>query len=107
MYLVGDIRQPAKAYQLLFRIHLLRDQGASEGNGFRKLPPAGYTAQVFPQIPRGKSSWVGDGFTWVRIPSKVFHIIQKRHAVTGLFGPRNAKKARNSGLFRTCIIFGK
>jgi hypothetical protein len=40
-----------------------------------------------------------DAFTLVRIPSGVFHIIQKRHAVTGLFGPQNAKKARNSGLF--------
>ena len=28
-----------------------------------------------------------DAFTLVRIPSGVFHIIQKRHAVTGLFGP--------------------
>ena len=28
-----------------------------------------------------------DAFTLVRIPSKAFHIIQKRHAVTGLFWP--------------------
>ena len=36
---------------------------------------------------------LGDGFTWVRIPSKVFHIIQKRHAVTGLFRPSKREKS--------------
>ena len=36
---------------------------------------------------------LGDGFTWVRIPSKVFHIIQKRHAVTGLFCPWKREKS--------------
>jgi len=36
---------------------------------------------------------LGDGFTWVRIPSKVFHIIQKRHAVTGLFWSSKREKS--------------
>jgi len=33
-----------------------------------------------------------DAFTSVRIPPKVFHIIQKRHAVTGLFWPSGREK---------------
>ena len=36
---------------------------------------------------------LGDGFTWVRIPSKVFHIIQKRHAATALFRPSKREKS--------------
>ncbi len=34
-----------------------------------------------------------DAFTLVRIPSGVFHIIQKRHAVTGLFRPSKREKS--------------
>src|SRR5699024_2034309 len=36
---------------------------------------------------------LGDAFTLVRIPSKAFHIIQKRHAVTGLFRPSKREKS--------------
>ena len=39
-----------------------------------------------------------DAFTLVRIPTDGSRIIQKRHAATALFGPQDAKKARNSGL---------
>ena len=49
-----------------------------------------------------------DAFTLVRIPSKAFHIIQKRSRRDGPFSAlKTRKKPGIPGFFRTCIIFGK
>ena len=46
-----------------------------------------------------------DAFTLVRIPSKAFHIIQKRHAVTGLFRPSKREKSPEFRAFFGVVSF--
>ena len=46
-----------------------------------------------------------DAFTLVRIPSGVFHIIQKRHAVTGLFRPSKREKSPEFRAFFVPVSF--